>query len=73
MGLEDGARIEAHGNGWAVVDSFYSYLVDPEDAAWAAGGDDEEKPPAVFPSAAAAYRARKHVGGSGDSKDAAAG
>jgi hypothetical protein len=59
VGLEDGTRIEARGDGWVVIDSFYSYLVDPEDAAWVAGDDDEEMPPAVFPSAEAAYRARE--------------
>ncbi|NLX99707.1 MAG: hypothetical protein GXY83_26725 [Rhodopirellula sp.] len=57
-GLEDGTRIEARGDGWVVVDSFYSYLVDPDDAAWVLGDDDgEEMPPTLFPSAAAAYGA----------------
>jgi hypothetical protein len=54
VGLEDGTQIDPRGDGWVVVDSFYSYLVDPEDAAWVAG-DDENMPPAVFPSAEAAY------------------
>jgi hypothetical protein len=56
-GLEDGTRIEARGDGWVVVDSLHSYLVDPEDAAWVVGDDDEDMPPTVFPSVAAAYRA----------------
>ena len=49
--LEDGTQIEARGEGWVVVDGFYSYLVDPEDAAWVADDDDEDMPPAVFPTA----------------------
>jgi hypothetical protein len=57
VGLEDGTRIEARDDGWVVIDSFYSYLVDPEDAAWVAGDNDEDMPPAIFPSAEAAYRA----------------
>ena len=61
-GLEDGTRIEARGDGWVVVDSFYSYLVDPEDAAWVAGDDDEDVPPTVSPSAVAAYRAWERAG-----------
>jgi hypothetical protein len=36
------------------VDGFYSYLVDPEDAAWVVG-DDEDTPPMMFPSAEVAY------------------
>ena len=56
-GLEDGTRIEARGNGWVVVGSFFSFLVDPEDAAWVVDEDDEDMPPAVFPTAEAAYRA----------------
>jgi hypothetical protein len=54
-------RIEARDDGWVVVDSFYSYLVDPEDAAWVAGDDDAERPPAAFPSVAEAYRAWERV------------
>ena len=56
-GLEDGARIESRGEGWVVVDSFSSFLVDPEDAAWVIGDDVEEMPPTVFPTTVAAYRA----------------
>ncbi|MGO8748968.1 MAG: hypothetical protein ACLQNE_23640 [Thermoguttaceae bacterium] len=56
VGLEDGTRIEARDDGWVVMDSFYSYLVNPEDAVWVAG-DDEDTPPTVFLSAEAAYRA----------------
>jgi hypothetical protein len=56
-GLEDGTRIEARGDGWLVVDSLHSFLVDPEDASWVVGDDNEDMPPTVFPSAAAAYRA----------------
>ncbi len=39
-----------------VIDSFYSFLLDPEEASWVTGADDEE-PPAIFPTAGAAYRA----------------
>jgi hypothetical protein len=56
-GLEDGTRIEARGDAWVVVDSFYSFLLDPEDASWAMGEDDEDMPPATFSTAEAAYRA----------------
>ena len=56
-GLEDGARIESRGEGWVVVDSFSSFLVDPDDAAWVIGDDVEEMPPTVFPTTVAAYRA----------------
>jgi hypothetical protein len=56
-GLEDGTRIEARGDGWVVVDSFFSYLLDPEDASWVVSADDEDVPPAVFPTAAAAFKA----------------
>ena len=56
-GLEDGTRIEPHGDGWGVVDRFQSYLTDPEDASWIVDPDDEDVPLAVFPTAEAAYRA----------------
>ena len=56
-GLEDGTRIEPHGDGWVVVDRFQSYLTDPEDASWIVDPDDEDVPLAVFPTAEAAYRA----------------
>ena len=55
-GLEDGTRIEARGDGWVVIDSFYSFLLDPEDASWVAGEDDSDLRPAVFPTPEAAYR-----------------
>jgi hypothetical protein len=55
--LEDGTKIEARGDGWVVIDSFYSFLLDPEDASWVVGEDDEDMPPAIFPTAEAAYRA----------------
>lgn len=54
-GLEDGTRIEARGDGWVVIDSFSSFLLDPEDASWGTDGDDV--PLAIFPTAEAAYRA----------------
>ena len=55
-GLEDGTRIERRG-GWVVIDSFYSYLADPEDAAWVTDPDDEDMPAARFDTPEAAYRA----------------
>lgn len=56
-GLEDGTRIEARGDGWVVIDSFYGFLLDPDDASWVAGEDDENLPPAIFATAEAAYQA----------------
>lgn len=56
-GLEDGTRIEARGDGWVVIDSFYSFLLDPEEAIWGADDDAEDLPPMIFPTAEAAYRA----------------
>ena len=56
-GLDDGTRIEPHGEGWVVLDSFWSYLSEPEYASWVVGPDDEDVPPAVFPTPEAAYRA----------------
>ncbi len=35
-------------DGWGVVDSFQSYLLDPEDTAWVAGDDDEDHRPRCF-------------------------
>ena len=55
-GLEDGTRIERRG-GWVVIDSFYSYLADPEDGAWVTDPDDEDMPAARFDTPEAAYRA----------------
>jgi hypothetical protein len=55
IGLEDGTRIEPRGDGWVVVDSFQSYLADPEDASWIVDPDDEDVPLAVFPTPEAAY------------------
>ena len=54
-GLEDGTKFEARGEGRVVVDSFFSYLLDPEDASWVVGDDDQEMPPAGFPTTAAAF------------------
>jgi hypothetical protein len=56
-GLEDGTRIEARGDGWVVVDSFYCFLLDPEDASWGSDEGDEDLPLAIFPTAEEAYRA----------------
>lgn len=55
-GLEDGTRIEAHGDGWIVVDGLKTYRVDPEDAAWVAGVNDEGRTPMIFRSSEEAYR-----------------
>ncbi|MHC4176694.1 MAG: hypothetical protein ACYSWU_04265 [Planctomycetota bacterium] len=59
-GLEDGTRIEPHGDGWVAIDRYGSFLTDPEDASWIVDPDDEDMPLAVFPTAQAAYRAWEH-------------
>jgi len=56
-GLEDGTKIEARGDGWVVMDSFYSFLINPEDASWVVGDDDEDMSPMLFQTPEAAYRA----------------
>jgi hypothetical protein len=56
-GLTDGTKIQRRGDGWVVVDSFYSYLADPEDASWVTDPDDEDVPLAVFQSPEDACRA----------------
>lgn len=56
-GLEDGTKIQRRGDGWVVIDSFYSYLSDPEDASWVTDPDDEDVPLALFQSPEDAYRA----------------
>jgi hypothetical protein len=55
-GMEDGTKIEARGDGWVVMDSFYSFILDPEEASWVVGDDDQDMPPLFFPTAESAYR-----------------
>ena len=72
-GLEDGTRIEARGDGWVVIDSFFSFLLDPEDASWVAGEDDADLRPAVFPTPEAAYRAWQRAQAVGEARPSDAG
>jgi len=67
-GLDDGTRIEARGDGWVVIDSFYSFLLDPEDASWVASEDDVDLRPAVFPTPQAAYRAWQRAQAVGEAR-----
>ena len=56
-GLTDGTKIQRRGDGWVVIDSFYSYLADPEDGSWVTDPDDENLPAAMFPTPEAAFKA----------------